>query len=80
MDRQARTRDTVLVKRREITGRSQTLPWLFEGRGVMMTETKYIGLAVYTYEGVSRHELEPAVDGPLPLGPPVGVGGHVGED
>jgi hypothetical protein len=27
MDRQARIGDTVLVKSREMTGRSQTLPW-----------------------------------------------------
>jgi hypothetical protein len=33
MDRQALTGDTVLVKHREMTGRSQTLPWwLEEGR------------------------------------------------
>jgi hypothetical protein len=33
MDRQARTGDTVLVKSREMTGRSQTLPWWLKGRG-----------------------------------------------
>jgi hypothetical protein len=32
MDRQARTRDTVLVKIREMTGRSQTLPWWLGGK------------------------------------------------
>ncbi len=31
MDRQARTRDTVLVNSREMTGKSQTLPWLRGG-------------------------------------------------
>ncbi len=40
MDRQARTGNTVLVKSREMTGRSQTLPWwLWEG-GVKTTENK----------------------------------------
>jgi hypothetical protein len=33
MDRQACTRDTVLVKSREMTGRSQTLPWWMGGGG-----------------------------------------------
>jgi hypothetical protein len=32
MERQTRTRDTVLVKSREMTGRSQTLPRWLEGR------------------------------------------------
>jgi hypothetical protein len=40
MDRQARTGDTVLVKSREITGRSQTLTWLLMGEGVKTTQTK----------------------------------------
>jgi hypothetical protein len=40
MDRQARTSDTVLVKSREMTGRSQTLPrWLGKG-GEKTTENK----------------------------------------
>jgi hypothetical protein len=38
MDRQARTRDTVLVRCREMTDRSQTLPWWLEGGGVKTTE------------------------------------------
>jgi hypothetical protein len=38
MDRQTRTCDTVLVKNRELTGRSQTLPWWVEGGGVKTTE------------------------------------------
>jgi hypothetical protein len=29
MNRQARTGDTVLAKSREMTGRSQTLPWYY---------------------------------------------------
>jgi hypothetical protein len=34
MDGQGRTRDTVLFKSKEMTGRSQTLPWwLVERRG-----------------------------------------------
>jgi hypothetical protein len=33
MDRQACTRDTVLVKRREKQARSETLPWWLRGRG-----------------------------------------------
>ncbi len=37
MDRQARTGDTVLIKSREMTGRSQTLPWWLEGEGVKTT-------------------------------------------
>jgi hypothetical protein len=38
MDRQVPTRDTMLVKRREITGKSQTLPWwLRRGEGVKTT-------------------------------------------
>ncbi len=40
MDRQACTRDTVLVKSREMTGRSQTLPWWLGGGRVKTTETK----------------------------------------
>ncbi len=34
MERQARTSDTVLVNRREMTGRSQTLPWCLGGGGI----------------------------------------------
>jgi hypothetical protein len=33
MDRQARTGDTVLLKIREMTGRTQTLPWWLGGKG-----------------------------------------------
>ncbi len=33
IDRQARTYDTVLVKSREMTGRTQTLPWWLEEEG-----------------------------------------------
>jgi hypothetical protein len=40
MDRQARTDDTVLVKTREMTGRSKTLPWWLGGGGVKTTENK----------------------------------------
>ncbi len=40
MDRQARTHDTVLVKSREMTGRSQTLPCWLGGEGVKTTEIK----------------------------------------
>jgi hypothetical protein len=43
MDRQTCTRDTVLVKSREMTGRNQTQPWWLEGGGVKTTEKKYIG-------------------------------------
>ncbi len=39
IDRQARTRDAVL-KSRETTGRSQTLPWWLGGEGVKTTENK----------------------------------------
>ncbi len=42
MDRQARNRDTVLVSCREMTGRSQTLPWWLE-RGKVKTTEKSIG-------------------------------------
>ncbi len=38
MDRKARTGDTVLVKSREMTGRTQTLPWWLGGAGVKTTE------------------------------------------
>jgi hypothetical protein len=40
MGRQARTRDTVIVKSREMTGRSQTLPLWLGGDRVKTTETK----------------------------------------
>ncbi len=40
MDRQARTTDTVLVKSREMKGRSQTLPWWLWDGGVKTTENK----------------------------------------
>ncbi len=40
MDRQARTGDTVLVKSREMTGRSQTLKWWLGGGRVKTTEKK----------------------------------------
>ncbi len=33
MDRQARNGDTVLVKSRDMTGRTQTLPWRLGGEG-----------------------------------------------
>jgi hypothetical protein len=33
MDMQARTGDTVLVDSREMTGRTQTLPWWLQGDG-----------------------------------------------
>ncbi len=41
MDKQARTGDTVLVTTsREMTGRTQTLPWWLGGEGVKTTENK----------------------------------------
>jgi hypothetical protein len=40
MIRQARTSDTVLVESREMTHRSQTLPWWLEGGGIKTTENK----------------------------------------
>ncbi len=40
MDRQARTGCTVLVRTREMTGRSQTLPWWLGGGEVKTTENK----------------------------------------
>jgi hypothetical protein len=40
MDRQARTGDTELVKSREMTGWSQTLPWWLVEEGVKTTENK----------------------------------------
>ncbi len=40
MDRQARTGDTVLVKRREMTDRAQTLPWWLGGKGIKTTKNK----------------------------------------
>ncbi len=40
MDRQARTSDTVLVKSRKMTGRSQTLPWWLGRGGIKTTENK----------------------------------------
>jgi hypothetical protein len=43
MDRQARTDDAVLVKRREMTGRTQTQPWWLGGEGVINYDRKYIG-------------------------------------
>jgi hypothetical protein len=39
-DKQARTVDTVLVKSREMTGRTQTLPWWLKEEGVKTTENK----------------------------------------
>jgi hypothetical protein len=47
MDRQARNRDAVLVKIREMTGRSQTLLWWLGGGGVKTTETSNKGAPVY---------------------------------
>ncbi len=38
--RQARTGDTVLVKSREMTGRTQTLSWWLGGEGIQTTKTK----------------------------------------
>ncbi len=38
--RQVRTGDTVLVKSREMTGRTQKLPWWLGGEGVKTTENK----------------------------------------
>jgi hypothetical protein len=43
MDRQARTGGLMLVMRREMTSRIQTLPWWLGGEGVKTTETKYTG-------------------------------------
>ncbi len=40
VDRQARTGDIVLVKSREMTGRSQTLPWRLGGGGVKTIKNK----------------------------------------
>ncbi len=41
MDMQPRTGDTVLVKSREMTGRTETLPWRRGGgEGVKTTENK----------------------------------------
>jgi hypothetical protein len=40
MDRQACTGDTVLVKSREVTGSTQTLPWWLGVEGVKTTENK----------------------------------------
>ncbi len=40
MDRQARTSDTLLVKSRELTGRSQTLLWWLDGGGMKTAENK----------------------------------------
>jgi hypothetical protein len=45
MDRQARPRDTVLVKSREVKIRSQTLPWWLEKGGAKTTENKIKKLA-----------------------------------
>ncbi len=39
MIRQARTGDTVLVKSREMTGRTQTLPWWLRGEGIKNRKT-----------------------------------------
>jgi hypothetical protein len=43
MDRQALTGNTVVIKSREMAGRSQKLPWWLGGEGVKTTEKKYIG-------------------------------------
>ncbi len=43
MDRQARIGDTMLVKTREMTGRTQTLPWRLGEKGQRRQKTKYIG-------------------------------------
>jgi hypothetical protein len=51
MDRQARTRDTVLrvVKSREMTGRSQTLPYVSGGRrGKDDKQSKCIGPVAFS--------------------------------
>jgi hypothetical protein len=41
IDSQARTGNTVLDKSREMTGRTQTLPWWLRGEGVKTTEKKH---------------------------------------
>ena len=43
MIRKARTGDTMLVKSREMIGRTQTLPWWLGGEGVKTTGNKYVG-------------------------------------
>jgi hypothetical protein len=53
MDRQTRTRDTVLSKSREMTGWSRTLSWWRGGGGVKTTENK-IHRARVGFEFVSQ--------------------------
>ncbi len=60
MDRQTRTGDTVLVKSREVTGRSQILPWWLGGEGVKTTEIKiqYIGpVGIYHKNYITRGKV-----------------------
>jgi hypothetical protein len=72
MDRQARTGDTVLVKSREMTDRSQTLPWcMARGRRgkddrkqntlallvYIIQQTPEIGSSKKTYTVVFFHSL-----------------------
>jgi hypothetical protein len=52
MIRQARTGVTGLVKRREMKGRTQTLPWWLEEKGKRRQKTKYIDTVAVT--GFSR--------------------------
>jgi hypothetical protein len=52
MIRQARTGDTLLAKSREMTSRTQTLPWWLEIEGVKTTENKIHGsVGMYTGHG-----------------------------
>jgi hypothetical protein len=67
MDRQARTRDTVLVKSREMTGRSHTLPWWLEAAGVKTTENK-IPWPRWLPSSLTHYELKITINRPNILG------------
>jgi hypothetical protein len=56
MIRQARTGDIVLVKSREITGRSQTLSWWRRGEGVKTTENKIHSLRAVGWLGTNTND------------------------
>ncbi len=62
MDRQSRTGDTVLVKSREMTGRTHTLQWWLEGDRAKTTENK-----IHCPRYCSKRKTEVAVS-ELPLG------------
>jgi hypothetical protein len=57
MIRKARTGDTVLVKSREMTGGTQTLPWWLGGEGIKRTESTPVDGTNYELYGNKRLKI-----------------------